>query len=70
MQIITVRIYLDSYSCNCISRFNYLWIIHLEDIMNVDEDEDPMVVELYAQQFNWKARYAGADNVWVKLTLD
>ena len=32
-------------------------------IMNVDEDTDPMVVELYAQQFNWKARYAGADNV-------
>ena len=33
------------------------------DIMNVDEDDDPMVVELYAQQFNWKARYAGEDNV-------
>ncbi len=33
------------------------------DIMNVDEDDDPMVVELYAQQFNWKARYAGQDNV-------
>jgi len=32
------------------------------DIMNVDADEDPMVVELYAQQFNWKARYAGEDN--------
>ena len=26
--------------------------------MNVDEDEDPLVVEFYAQQFNWKARYA------------
>jgi len=33
------------------------------DIMNVDESEDPMVIELYAQQFNWKARYAGEDNV-------
>ncbi|MBC3846115.1 cytochrome c oxidase subunit II [Winogradskyella echinorum] len=33
------------------------------DIMNIDEDEDPMVIELYAQQFNWKARYGGADNV-------
>ncbi|WMI69389.1 cytochrome c oxidase subunit II [Mangrovimonas sp. YM274] len=32
-------------------------------IMNVDEDADPLVVELYAQQFNWKARYAGQDNV-------
>ncbi|OIQ29415.1 MAG: cytochrome C oxidase subunit II [Bacteroidetes bacterium MedPE-SWsnd-G2] len=33
------------------------------EIMNVDKDEDPLVVELYAQQFNWKARYAGDDNV-------
>jgi len=32
-------------------------------IMNIDESEDPMVVELYAQQFNWTARYAGEDNV-------
>ena len=31
-------------------------------IMNVDESDDPLVVELYAQQFNWKARYAGEDN--------
>lgn len=31
-------------------------------IMNVNEDEDPLVIELYAQQFNWKARYAGDDN--------
>lgn len=32
-------------------------------IMNVEEDDDTLVVELYAQQFNWKARYAGADGV-------
>jgi cytochrome c oxidase subunit 2 len=31
-------------------------------IMNIDESEDPLVIELYAQQFNWKARYAGEDN--------
>lgn len=31
-------------------------------IMDFDNEEDPMVVELYAQQFNWKARYAGEDN--------
>ncbi len=31
-------------------------------IMNVSEDDDPLVIELYAQQFNWKARYAGKDN--------
>lgn len=33
------------------------------DIMNYEEEEDALVVELYAQQFNWKARYAGSDNV-------
>lgn len=32
-------------------------------IMNIDESEDPMIVELYAQQFNWTARYSGNDNV-------
>ena len=32
-------------------------------IMNFEEDEDALVIELYAQQWNWKARYAGADNV-------
>ena len=32
-------------------------------IMNFDEDEDALVIELYAQQWNWKARYAGNDNV-------
>ncbi len=33
------------------------------DIMNVDEEnEDIMVVELYAYQFDWRARYSGADN--------
>lgn len=32
------------------------------DIMNVDESDDPLVVELYAYQFDWRARYGGADN--------
>ena len=32
-------------------------------IMDVNDDDDPLVVELYAQQFNWTARYGGADNV-------
>ena len=32
------------------------------NIMGVDESDDPLVIELYAQQFNWKARYSGADN--------
>ena len=33
------------------------------DVMNMQKNNDPMIVELYAQQFNWKARYAGTDNV-------
>ncbi|WP_282132153.1 cytochrome c oxidase subunit II [Cellulophaga baltica] len=32
-------------------------------IMDINDDDDPVVVELYAQQFNWTARYAGGDNV-------
>jgi len=33
------------------------------DIMNVDPEDDPMVIELYAYQFDWRARYGGEDNV-------
>lgn len=43
----------------------YAW----SDIMYVDEDEDVIVVELYAQQFNWTARYAGKDNVLGKANV-
>jgi len=32
-------------------------------------DDDPIVVELYAQQFNWKVRYAGEDNVLGKANV-
>lgn len=32
------------------------------DVMNVNQDDDPLVIELYAYQFGWKARYAGDDN--------
>lgn len=32
------------------------------DIMNVDTEDDPMVIELYAYQFDWRARYSGEDN--------
>ncbi|MDX1270441.1 cytochrome c oxidase subunit II [Bizionia paragorgiae] len=39
------------------------------DIMNVNEDEDPLVIELYAQQFNWTARYAGNDNTLGKANV-
>ncbi len=33
------------------------------NIMDVNDEDDPLVVELYAQQFNWTARYGGVDNV-------
>ncbi|MES2852747.1 MAG: cytochrome c oxidase subunit II [Bacteroidota bacterium] len=39
------------------------------NIMFVDEDEDTIVIELYAQQFNWKARYSGQDNVLGKANV-
>jgi cytochrome c oxidase subunit 2 len=37
--------------------------------MFVDEDEDTVVIELYAQQFKWTARYAGEDNVLGKANV-
>ncbi len=37
----------------------YTWT----DIMTVEENDESLIVELYAQQFNWKARYAGEDGV-------
>ncbi len=39
------------------------------DIMNVDPDEDPIVVELYAKQFAWVARYSGEDNALGKANV-
>ena len=32
------------------------------DVMYLDDDENPMVIEVYSQQFRWDARYAGQDN--------
>ncbi|WP_310595289.1 cytochrome c oxidase subunit II [Flavobacterium sp.] len=43
----------------------YAW----NNIMFVDQDEDTVVIELYAQQFKWSARYAGADNVLGKANV-
>jgi cytochrome c oxidase subunit 2 len=43
----------------------YAWT----NIMFIDEDEDTVVVELYAQQFKWTARYAGPDNVLGKANV-
>jgi len=45
----------------------YAWT----NIMFVDEKDadDAIVIELYAQQFKWEARYAGADNVLGKANV-
>ena len=43
----------------------YAWT----NIMFIDEDEDTVVVELYAQQFKWTARIAGQDNVLGKANV-
>jgi cytochrome c oxidase subunit II len=43
----------------------YAWT----NIMFIDEDEDVIVIELYAQQFNWSARYSGEDNVLGKANV-
>ncbi|HZJ20403.1 MAG TPA: cytochrome c oxidase subunit II [Pricia sp.] len=37
----------------------YTWT----NIMDVNDEDDPLIVELYGQQFNWTARYGGEDNV-------
>ncbi|MBT7425652.1 MAG: cytochrome c oxidase subunit II, partial [Flavobacterium sp.] len=37
-------------------------IFQWTEVMNIDESEDPIVIEVYAKQFAWQARYAGADN--------
>ena len=39
------------------------------NIMFIDEEDDAIVIELYAQQFKWTARYAGADNVLGKANV-
>lgn len=44
----------------------YTWT----EIMFVDEDnEDVMIVEIYAKQFGWEVRYAGEDNVLGKANV-
>jgi len=43
----------------------YAWT----SIMFIDDDEDTIVVEVYAQQFKWTARYSGEDNVLGKANV-
>ncbi len=39
------------------------------EIMDINEDDDTLIIELYAQQFNWKARYGGEDNTLGKANV-
>lgn len=39
------------------------------DIMDVNEEDDPLVIEVYAKQFSWHARYAGQDNILGKANV-
>jgi cytochrome c oxidase subunit 2 len=39
------------------------------DIMNINEEEDPIVIEVYAYQFDWRARYSGEDNTLGKANV-
>lgn len=39
------------------------------DIMFIDEDEDVLVVEVYAKQFAWEVRYSGKDKVLGKANV-
>jgi cytochrome c oxidase subunit 2 len=43
----------------------YAWT----NIMFIDDEDDTVVVELYAQQFKWTARVAGEDNVLGKANV-
>ena len=43
----------------------YAWT----DIMFVEQDKDTVVIELYAKQFSWEARYAGQDGVLGKANV-
>ena len=43
----------------------YAWT----NIMFIDEDENTVDIEIYAQQFNWTARYSGEDNILGKANV-
>lgn len=39
------------------------------DIMDVDEEDNPIVIEIYAKQFSFTARYSGEDNILGKANV-
>ena len=48
----------------------YFGLYSWTDIMFIDEKvEKPIVIEIYAQQFKWTARYSGEDNVLGKANV-
>ena len=44
-------------------------LVSWTQIMNPPKDEDTLVVEIYAYQFDWRARYAGEDKVLGKANV-
>lgn len=47
-----------------------LWgLFSWSDIMNPEETEDTLVVEIYAYQFDWRARYSGEDKTLGKANV-
>ena len=54
---------MDNYSAIVLAGIILYGLYTWSKIMMFEENEDALVVELYAQQFNWKARYAGEDGV-------
>ncbi len=38
-------------------------LITWSEVMNPNSKKEPIVIEIYAKQFNWQARYSGEDNV-------
>ncbi|NBC56832.1 MAG: cytochrome c oxidase subunit II [Bacteroidetes bacterium] len=44
-------------------------LVSWTQIMNPPDDEDTLVVEIYAYQFDWRARYSGQDNVLGKANV-
>ena len=60
---------MDHHSGYCLAGLIIYGLFTWTSIMNVSEEDDPLIVELYAQQFNWKARYGGADNTLGKANV-
>ncbi len=57
-----IRVVLDRSSCVALAVL-IIWGLNVwSTLMMPENEEEPIVIELYAQQFNWTARYSGGDN--------